>query len=64
MSMRELLIEVEVAMTAVLEYSPIIGWQAPDKVGLTPPCLTPVRITVFPDPFTPPVASTLLIRSD
>ena len=27
MSIKELLIEVEVAMTAVLEYSPIIGWQ-------------------------------------
>lgn len=35
MSMRELLIELEVAMTAVLEYSPIVGWQAPEKVNLT-----------------------------
>ena len=35
MSMRELLIELEVAMTAVLEYSPVVGWQAPDKVNLS-----------------------------
>ena len=26
-SIKELLLELEVAMTAVLEYSPIIGWQ-------------------------------------
>ena len=60
MSMRELLIEVEVAMTAVLEYSPIIGWQAPDKVRLTPPCLTPVSLAVLPGPFSPLVTFTLL----
>ncbi len=32
MSMKELLIELEVAMTAVLEHSPIVGWQSPEKV--------------------------------
>lgn len=34
-SMRELLLEVEVSMTAVLEYNPLVGWQAPDKINLS-----------------------------
>ncbi|KAG1654977.1 hypothetical protein FOA52_004564 [Chlamydomonas sp. UWO 241] len=34
-TMRELLVELEVAMTAVIEYSPVVGWKAPDKINLS-----------------------------
>jgi hypothetical protein len=36
--MKEFLLEMEVAMTAVLEYSPILGWQSPDKVMICSVC--------------------------